>query len=1208
MFSVAGIILVLVLVQGVQAAADFSATPTSGPVPLAVTFTDTSTDSPIGWAWFFGDESYTGTWTAQSASALWTAGPGSDSVVLPDGSIVLVRNGVWRSTDQGKLWTQVNPSPGFAAGDTVVMPDGTMLHMNYQDIGGGYQHGEVWQSTDKGTTWTPVTMAANWDPTSHYTYLEDCVALPDGTILLTYYHSMAGEWTAVMRSTDQGVTWTSVVSIPWSPRTNFDLTAMPDGSVIMTGGSNWGGNYNDVWRSTDKGTTWTQQTADAGWTARYDHTSVGMPDGSIVLMGGYGSSIPGRDEVWRSTDNGATWTLLTSNADWPARTGATSVAMPDGSIVLMGGEQTPGFGPYNDAWRLVPTGSSAQNPSHIYTTPGIYQVALQAYDVAGYSSIRKANFIGVGGKAAAVVRGVDDYFGGNPAGNGNQELLVSDNEVPAGTWVTLLDGTKIQSPGYSTWLDFINEHRNANWGHLCEIVFYADGHAPVEHISDMPPTGIDLSHAAGKAPNAAGIISSALPWNPDCVCNPVTTNNYALLISGGGTQSTNYVRYYNDTKFMYNTLVNDFHYDKNHIKVLISDGTNSANDAVYYDASNKAVPVNSNPDLNGDGTNEVSNSATKINVQNALASFNAGTPSAPINLLIFTTGHGAKNIAYSDPSTNQVDLLLWGAGVSISDKDFAAALPANARITMMMEQCYGGGFKNDVIKTSGFTRVLATAARGDQVSHSNDFSYYWITGVAGHDMVGNLFNADKDNSCQVSSTEAFNFANSLDPSGPNKANVENPTFNQYTSAAGSTQFFSACTPTYSINVPKPSAAWIGGQSATVTWTQGSTSLPPGTLVKIELMIGTYPGVPQADFITPNSKAVSLGTATATVPTDLPGGANTNYWIKISTIGGFRPQVVGYSPNFEIKSVTVSKPASLTITTTPSPALGNIWDSSGSTVYINNVAQGVFSTPKTFNPLSKGKYLLQLSYPCYLTQTPTVTVGAGTTQTKPYTLFAMPAGTCNNANVGSIEITSLPIEGFRIYLKKSADTSFINTYWETPTISDVEAGGWTVRLEADGYLSQEKTVTVNAGDVTYVDFTLTKIPDISAQVHILPQPLNIGRTGYFLAIIKLPTGYKAADVMEGSVSCEGASALKLIRLKMFPQIFGAIFKRQDLQTVRPRNQIPMFVVGAIKRSGGNVLFSGSDKVNVISKPVTTKEDIDSVMTMSDTQIFSKFNKF
>ena len=70
-------IAVLLLLVGTASAADapvaaFTSTPAFGTVPLTVNFTDTSTGSPTGWAWFFGDETYTQPWTEQNASSGWS--------------------------------------------------------------------------------------------------------------------------------------------------------------------------------------------------------------------------------------------------------------------------------------------------------------------------------------------------------------------------------------------------------------------------------------------------------------------------------------------------------------------------------------------------------------------------------------------------------------------------------------------------------------------------------------------------------------------------------------------------------------------------------------------------------------------------------------------------------------------------------------------------------------------------------------------------------------------------------------------------------------------------------------------------------------------------------------------------------------------------------------------------------------------------------
>jgi PGF-pre-PGF domain-containing protein len=68
--------------------------------------------------------------------------------------------------------------------------------------------------------------------------------------------------------------------------------------------------------------------------------------------------------------------------------------MPDGSIVLMGGFD-PAGNMKNDVWQLQPAGSNAQSPSHTYTAPGTYPVALQAFNPDGYNATRKINYITV---------------------------------------------------------------------------------------------------------------------------------------------------------------------------------------------------------------------------------------------------------------------------------------------------------------------------------------------------------------------------------------------------------------------------------------------------------------------------------------------------------------------------------------------------------------------------------------------------------------------------------------------------------------------------------------------------------------------------------------------------------------------------------------------------------------------------------------------
>jgi len=950
--------------------------------------------------------------------------------------------------------------------------------------------------------------------------------------------------------------------------------------------------------------------------------------GGNFLGGNYWNS-PGSHQDWSvtCTNDGSgfctapyTDALLGINDQYPLTgtvmpptTGNIHItSIPSGNIVFDGGGtdySTPHY--YS---QVTPGDHTVQVTSGGYADSAIVHVNVVAGDIAEASFVlTPSGSAPVLTHQAAIDYGVTNYLGGNTAGNGKQELLVSDDPVPANTIITLLDGSTITSPNtHPTWLVFINEDKNANWGHASEFAFIYDSNVIAATPVMFPPTGIALSHAAGHVPNPAGLTSIMPPFIRDPACTPSASNNYALLISGGGTKETNYARYYNDIAFMYKTLVKDYNYPKNHITVLMSDGSSATSDLIAsYDSNNNPVYGISAADLDGDGQPETWTAATKANVQAALSSYNS--LDATKNLLIFTTGHGASNTNNNDPSTNQVDLLLWGAGVKISDADFATALQTPAKVSIVMEQCNGGGFKNDLIPASGSkTRVLATAATGAQSSHSNDFSYYWITGVAGHDSVANPANADDDRSGQVSMTEGYTYANKWDPSGPNWANVETPTFSEYGTGAGATQYFSACAPTIptiTVTSPTSGATWTKSTKYTVTWTSENLPTSPAPYVKVELREGSGLGYWQADINT--SVLASAGSTGVSwiVPAALPAGAVSDYWVKISTIGSISPPVVGQSSNFAISGVTKSATASLTIKALPSAISTGaeivIKDSSGSIAKMNGAEQTGKKTPFTFGSLTSDTYTVTVSSSCYYSSTVSVKLLPLASQTKTLTLNG-PITACTNGvstePYGSIAITSVPEEGYEVFLDGK------DMGYGTPVIQDIGTGPHTVTLKADGYVSQDKTVTVTAGGTAHADFTLVKISDVKAQVLILPQPLNIGRTGYFIAFVNLQKGYKAADVIDGSVSCEGAPALKIVRLKLFPQLFAAVFKRQDLLNVPTGNKVPMTVVGKIKQSSGNVFFRGSTTVNVINKKENTKEDVDNVMNMPDSQVFSKFNKF
>ncbi len=374
----------------------FSGTPITGNAPLAVTFTDLSTNTPTGWSWFFGDEDYSGAWTKVNNSAGWSARKGHAGVVLPDGNIVIIggedgfgyRSDIWISADKGATWTQQAAASGWSpryVHSSVVMPNGSILLIGGDD---GNLKNDVWISTDKGATWTQQTNTPGWTARSAHS----SVVLPDNSILVLGGYD-GGTVNDVWRSTDNGTTWTQqTAAAGWTGRFGHSGVVLPDESIVIMGGND-GATKNDVWRSTDNGATWMQQTAAAEWSEREYFNSIAMPDGSIVIMGGEDSLGNPLNDVWRSMNKGIKWTEVNATAGWTERHCFSGVTMPDGSIIIMGGYD--GGSKRNDVWRMQPVGSSLQNPSHTYTTAGTYTVALQAYNDAGWNASQRIDYINV---------------------------------------------------------------------------------------------------------------------------------------------------------------------------------------------------------------------------------------------------------------------------------------------------------------------------------------------------------------------------------------------------------------------------------------------------------------------------------------------------------------------------------------------------------------------------------------------------------------------------------------------------------------------------------------------------------------------------------------------------------------------------------------------------------------------------------------------
>lgn len=320
----------------------------------------------------------------------------------PSGIIVDPRdpNIVYVATSGGGVWktfnflTAINPTwqpitdtqPNIAIGAMAMdpaAPDTIYIAMGDAfDLGGN----TVQKSTDGGITWsTPVTLSGTYPAPSNV------VATVSSTrdIQVRGMIVMVAADSGLFRSTDGGATFSLVV-----PPTNPANLAVSAWSIQYVGGTNWvfsgmqacavgvpapsafggravgapgcaNGTEGAIWRSTDNGANWTMQTIPQA-------TGIGR----MTLAAGATTNpatttiyaFVGNDDIntsrtvgfWRSDDGGATWSNATGTLSNPTLQFATGGVPP---YATQCGDQLVGNGQswYNQVIQVDPT-----NPNNVY--------------------------------------------------------------------------------------------------------------------------------------------------------------------------------------------------------------------------------------------------------------------------------------------------------------------------------------------------------------------------------------------------------------------------------------------------------------------------------------------------------------------------------------------------------------------------------------------------------------------------------------------------------------------------------------------------------------------------------------------------------------------------------------------------------------------------------------------------------------------------
>ena len=302
---------------------------------------------------------------------------------------------------------------------------------------------------------------------------------------------------------------------------------------------------------------------------------------------------------------------------------------------------------------------------------------------------------------------------------------------------------------------FIDEYPSANWSHSARFLFVSEDGVLEEKKTVWPPDNIDNWNCmSGELKVSSGMLYdfSAMPQRKSL--DRDMSHCHAVIISGGVEPSKNYVRYWNDCSAMYKTLVNAYGYRPDHIYVIMSDGTDPAEDMRFISGGYGSSPL----DLDGNGTSDIQYAATKSNISYVFSEL-GGKLTEEDNLFVFVTDHGSI-------SGSAVSIVLWN-GVLLSPAEFSAELnkvDAGA-VNIMMAQCFSGGF---IPALEGQGRVISTACSASEQSFSapnhvyDEFPYHWISAVCGFTPDGNPVDADVNDDGFVSMMEAFQYARTHD--------------------------------------------------------------------------------------------------------------------------------------------------------------------------------------------------------------------------------------------------------------------------------------------------------------------------------------------------------------------------------------------------------------------------------------------------------------
>lgn len=218
------------------------------------------------------------------------------------------QGGIWRSTDAGNNWSAVNVPilPMFGVSDIAIAPsNGNVIYVATGDANAaipgvesnlpGFSYGVI-KSVDGGVTW--ATTGLSYSVESNNLVARLWVDPRNADIVL------AATYTGMRRSTDGGTTWAQVSSGAFFR----DLVGNIDSPDILHAATSSRSGGASIFRSTNNGVTWTNVQSIA--TGQRIRLAVSRADDQLVMALSARASDAGFDAIYKSADQGATYNKL----------------------------------------------------------------------------------------------------------------------------------------------------------------------------------------------------------------------------------------------------------------------------------------------------------------------------------------------------------------------------------------------------------------------------------------------------------------------------------------------------------------------------------------------------------------------------------------------------------------------------------------------------------------------------------------------------------------------------------------------------------------------------------------------------------------------------------------------------------------------------------------------------------------------------------